>query len=157
MSSLHLGEKAPGFTLISSDKTEIRLADFQGHNVLLLFFPFAFTGVCTKEMCQMRDDMSLYESLDAKILGISVDSPYTLAKFKEINNIPYPLLSDFNKIVCKAYDCIDEVWNFGLRGVAKRSAFVVDKEGHLRYMEILDNPGNLPNFEAINHVLKNLN
>lgn len=157
MAHLHLGEKAPSFSLVSSDKTEIQLSDFHGHNVLLLFFPFAFTGVCTKEMCQMRDDITMYESLNAKVLGISVDSPYTLAKFKELNQITFPLLSDFNKVVCKAYDCLDEVWNLGLKGVAKRSAFVLDKEGHLRYIEILDNPGNLPNFEAIKHVLNNLN
>ncbi|MBK6543865.1 MAG: redoxin domain-containing protein [Saprospiraceae bacterium] len=156
MHTLHIGEKAPGFNLVSSDKTMVNLEDFKGQNILLLFFPFAFTGACTAEMCQMRDDIAIYEKANAQIFGISVDSPFTLNKFKELNQIPFPLLSDFNKITCKAYDCLQEEWNFGLKGVSKRSAFILDKEGLLRYSEILENPGNLPNFEAINQTLNNL-
>lgn len=157
MSSLQIGEKAPGFTLVSSEKTEVHLADYKGKNVLILFFPFAFTGTCTKELCQMRDDISIYEKLQATILAISVDSPHTLNKFKELNQLPFTLLSDFNKVACKTYDCMHEEFSLGLKGVAKRSAFVVDKEGILRYQEILENPSGLPNFDAINEVLNNLN
>lgn len=157
MSHIQLGQKAPSFTLINTEKKEISLDQYQGKNVMLLFFPFAFTGVCTKELCMMRDDISRYQNLNAEILGISVDSPFTLAKFKEENNFSFHLLSDFNKTASKAYDCLQEDWAFGLRGVSKRSVFIVDREGNIKYMEILDTPGNLPNFEAANAALSKLN
>ncbi len=157
MSNLQIGEKAPGFMLVSSEKNEINLSDFKGKSVLILFFPFAFSGTCTKELCQMRDDLAIYENLKAEILAISVDSPHALNKFKELNQLPFLLLSDFNKTACKAYDCMHEEFSLGLKGVAKRSAFIIDKEGNLRYQEILENPGSLPNFDAINKVLTNLN
>jgi peroxiredoxin len=157
MGSLQIGEKAPGFTLVSSDKKDVSLSDFKGQNVLLLFFPFAFTGTCTKELCQMRDDLATYEKLHATILAISVDSPHTLNKFKELNQLPFLLLSDFNKVACTTYDCKHEEFSLGLKGVAKRSAFIIDKEGILRYQEILEIPSSLPNFDSINEVLNNLN
>ena len=144
MSILQLGHKAPSFTLLNTDKKEIQLSDYHGKNVILLFFPFAFTGVCTKEMCIMRDDIANYQKLN-------------LAKFKEENNLMFPLLSDFNKVVSKAYDCLQEDWAFGLKGVSKRSVFIIDKEGILKYSEILDVAGNLPNFEAANDALAKLN
>ncbi|MBK9109564.1 MAG: redoxin domain-containing protein [Saprospiraceae bacterium] len=157
MYSLKIGEKAPGFTLISNEKKEVSLTDFANRNVVLLFFPFAFTGTCTKELCSIRDQMDFYAKSNAQILGISVDSPYSLNKYKEELNLPYPLLSDFNKSVSRSYDCLYEEFNFGLRGVSKRAAFVIDKEGLLRYIEILENAGNLPNFDAVNRTLDNLN
>ena len=157
MGSLQIGEKAPGFSLVSSEKKEVKLSDYKGQNVLILFFPFAFSGTCTKELCQLRDDIAIYEKLSATILAISVDSPHTLNKFKELNQLPFLLLSDFNKIACRTYDCMHEEFSLGLKGVAKRSAFIIDKEGMLRYEEILENPSSLPNFDAINEVLKNLN
>lgn len=157
MYSLKIGEKAPGFTLISSEKKEISLTDFVNGNVVLLFFPFAFTGTCTKELCSIRDQMSFYTQSNAQILGISVDSPYTLNKYKEELQLPFPLLSDFNKFASRAYDCLYEEFAFGLKGVSKRAAFVIDKEGLLRYIEILENAGNLPNFDAVNRTLDNLN
>ncbi len=157
MGNLRIGEKAPEIQLISSDKIEIKLSDYKGKNVLVLFFPFAFSGTCTKELCQMRDDIAIYENIEANILAISVDSPHCLNKFKELNQLPFLLLTDFNKVAMKAYDCVHEEFSLGLKGVAKRSAFIIDKEGILRYQEVLDNPGLLPNFDAINQVLKNLN
>lgn len=157
MGSLQILEKAPSFTLISTEKKEVNLSDFKGENVLILFFPFAFTGTCTKELCLMRDEFGRYQKLKATILAISVDSPHTLNKFKELYQLPFLLLSDFNKVACKAYDCMHEEFGLGLKGVAKRSAFIVDKEGLLKYEEILENPSDLPNFEAINEVLNNLN
>lgn len=157
MNSLRIGDKAPGFKLISTDKTEVNLSDYAGSNVLLLFFPFAFTGVCTKEMCSMRDDMGQYEALHAVVLGISVDSPYCLIKYKSELQLNFTLLSDFNKQASRAYDCLYEEFGMGLKGVSKRAAFIIDKEGMLRYIEILENAGNLPNFEAINNTLKSLN
>ncbi len=157
MSSLRVGERAPGFTTLTSDKVEVHLSGFVGRNVVLLFFPFAFTGTCTKELCDMRDGLQQYEKLDAQILGISVDSPYVLKKYKEELNLNFPLLTDFNKQISKAYDCMYEEFYNGLRGVSKRAAFVIDKQGYIRYAEILENANNLPNFEAIIKVLQNLN
>lgn len=157
MNILRLGDKAPGFKLWSTDLNEMSLSDYQGQNCLLLFFPFAFTGVCTQELCTMKEDFSRYNNLNVQIIGISVDSPYCLKKYKEELQLNFPLLSDFNKQASRAYTCIYEEYYNGLRGVSKRSAFIVDKEGHLRYIEILENARDLPNFESINSVLTNLN
>lgn len=154
---LQPGDKAPDFSLRATDKSLVKLSEYRGKNVVILFFPFAFTGVCTKELCYMRDSLAQYENLDAQILAISVDSPYTLAKWKEEQQFNFPLLSDFNKTVSKKYDTIYKEFALGLKGVSKRSAFVVDKEGTLRFVEILENAGELPDFDAIESVLKNLN
>jgi peroxiredoxin len=157
MGSLLIGDRAPGFKLVSSDKKEVNLSDFKNQPLVVFFFPFAFSGTCTTELCQIRDSFANFADLNVTVLAISVDSPYTLNKFKELNNYPFIMLSDFNKIACKAYDCMHEEFSLGLRGVAKRSAFVIDKEGLIKYEEILDIPSNLPNFDAINQVLNNLN
>jgi peroxiredoxin len=154
---LQPGDKAPDFSLRATDKSLVKLSEYRGKNVVILFFPFAFTGVCTKELCYMRDSLAQYENLDAQILAISVDSPYTLAKWKEEQQFNFPLLSDFNKTVSKKYDTIYKEFALGLKGVSKRSAFVVDKEGKLRFVEVLENAGELPDFDAIESVLKNLN
>lgn len=153
---LQPGEKAPDFSLRATDKSLVKLSEYRGKNVVLLFFPFAFTGVCTKELCYMRDSLAQYENLDAQILAISVDSPYTLAKWKEEQQFNFPLLSDFNKTVSKKYDTIYKEFALGLKGVSKRSAFVIDREGVLRFVEVLENAGELPDFDAIQSVLKNL-
>lgn len=153
---LQPGEKAPDFSLRATDKSLVKLSEYRGKNVVLLFFPFAFTGVCTKELCYMRDSLAQYENLDAQILAISVDSPYTLAKWKEEQQFNFPLLSDFNKTVSKKYDTIYKEFALGLKGVSKRSAFVIDREGMLRFVEVLENAGELPDFDAIQSVLKNL-
>jgi len=150
------GERAPSFTLKNSDLKDVSLNDFSGHNVVILFFPLAFTSVCTDELCHMRDDISKYESLNAKIIGISVDSPFVLAKFKEENKINFSLLSDFNKEVSRAYDAYYEDFVLGLKGVSKRAAFVLDVNGNIQYSEVLENAGNLPNFEEIESSLSNL-
>ena len=156
--SIQKGDKAPSFTLRASDTSEISLASYQGnHNVLLLFFPLAFTGVCTKELCSMQEDLSKYQELNAKIIGISVDSPFTLAKFKEENKLSFPLVSDFNKDVSRAYFALYDEFVFGMKGVSKRSAFVIDKEGNVKYAEVLDNAGDLPDFATIEKTLTELN
>jgi len=154
---LQTGDKAPDFALRASDKSLIKLSEQRGKNVLLLFFPFAFTGVCTKELCMMRDSLAEYESLDAQIFAISVDSPYTLAKWKEDQGFNFPMLSDFNKGVSKKYDALYKEFGLGLKGVSKRAAFVVDKQGVLRYVEVLENAGELPNFEAVKQTLQSIN
>ncbi len=154
--SFTIGDKAPTFTLRASDTKEVSLEDYKGRNVVLLFFPLAFTGVCTTELCNTRDDIASYQNLDAEVLAASIDSPMVLAKFKEELKLNFTLLSDFNKDVCRAYGCMYEEFVLGMRGVAKRSAFVIDKEGTIRYAEVLESAGDLPNFEAVKSTLNNL-
>jgi peroxiredoxin len=153
---LHIGDKAPDFTLRASDKSQVKLSDFRGKNVVLLFYPAAFTGVCTKELCMMRDSIAEYETLDAQILAVSVDSLFTLAKWKEDQGFNFPLLSDFNKTVSKKYDTLYKEFVFEMKGVSKRSAFVIDGQGTIRYVEVLDNAGEIPNFEAVKKTLESL-
>ena len=154
--SVSIGQKAPDFKLFSSDKSEVSLSDFAGKNVVVLFFPLAFTGVCTAELCSLRDDIASYQNLNAQILGISVDSLFTLEKFKAEQNLNFPLLSDFNKEAASAYGALYENFVLGMKGVAKRSAFVVDSEGNIQYAEILESAGDLPNFEAVKATLAGL-
>ncbi len=155
--SLKLNEHAPNFTLLNTLKKEITLSDRKGKNIVLLFFPLAFTGVCTNELCSVRDNLNSYNDLNAEVYGISVDSLFSLAKYKEEQKLNFELLSDFNKNVSLAYNCLYENFAFGMKGVSKRSAFVIDKTGILKYSEVLENAGELPNFEAIKEVLKRLN
>lgn len=152
---IEVGQKAPAFTLLDSDKNEVSLEQFKGKNVLLLFFPFAFTGTCTAELCATRDDIASYNNTNAQVLGISIDTRFVLAKFKEEQKLNFPLLSDFNKGVSKAYGCLYEIF-LGMNGVSKRSAFVIDKEGIVRYAEILETATDLPNFVKVKEVLAGL-
>lgn len=146
--SITVGQLAPDFTLPSSDKEMVTLSSYQGKkSVLILFFPFAFTGVCTKELCNIRDTFKLYDKVE--VLAISVDSPFTLGSFKQENNFPFPMLSDFNKVAAQAYGAFYEEFVLGLKGVAKRSAFLVNQDGVVTYAEVLESAGDLPNFEAI--------
>ena len=153
---LQIGDKAPDFSLRASDKSLVSLKEQRGQNVVLLFFPFAFTGVCTKEMCEMRDSIGEYEKLNARILAVSVDSPFTLDKWKQEQGFNFPLLSDFNKSASKKYDVLYKEFAFGLKGVSKRSAFVIDKQGTVRYAEVLENAGEIPNFAAVKKALTDL-
>ena len=156
--SIQVGQKAPDLTLYSSSKEKISLNDFSGKkNVLLLFFPQAFTGVCTTELCGVRDDIAKYQNSDAEVLAISVDSIFTLAKFKELQQLNFTLLSDFNKEVSNSYDTIYESFtDMNMRGVSKRSAFVIDKSGIVQYAQVLESAGDVPDFNAINEVLSNI-
>jgi peroxiredoxin len=154
---LKVGDQAPAFTLFSSDKKEVKLEDFQGQNVVLLFFPLAFTSVCTTELCNMRDDIAFYQGLNAQILGLSVDSVYTLAKFKEEQHLNFPLLSDFNKTISTAYGALYPKFGFGMEGVSKRAAFVIDGNGTIQYAEVLENAGEMPNFANVKAALAALN
>jgi peroxiredoxin len=148
------GQSAPQFTLVSSELKEVSLADFKGKKVVIHFFPMAFTGTCTTQLCTMRDSFGYYDGLNAQILGISVDSPFTLAKFKEENNYQFPLLSDFNKEVSTAYGAIYEQFVFGLKGVSKRAAFVLDEAQKVIYAEVLEVATDLPDFNAIAEAVK---
>ncbi len=154
---LQIGQSAPNFTLHSSSRdVNVTLSDLKGNNVLLLFFPLAFTRVCTKELCSVRDNLFFYNNLNATVLGISVDSPFTLAKYKEEQNINFTLLSDFNKEVSTAYHCIYDNFIGWMKGVSKRAAFLIDSSGIIQYAEVLENAGEVPNFEAIKNTLKKI-
>lgn len=156
--AIEKGQKAPAFTLYDSDKQKVNLADFDGKNVVLLFFPFAFTSVCTAELCSVRDNIDLYNSTNAQVLGISVDSLFTLHKYKTEQNLNYPLLSDFNKTVAADYGVLYDTFPaFELLGVSKRAAFVIDKNGVVQYSEVCPTPGHQPNFAAIKETLASLN
>ncbi len=153
--SLQIGGQAPDFKLFSSELKEVSLTDFEGKKVVIHFFPMAFTGVCTTQLCTMRDHFGFYEEMGAQILGISVDSPFTLAKFKEENQYQFPLLSDFNKEVSQAFGAYYDEFVFNLKGVSKRSAFVIDENQKIIYAEVLESAGDLPDFKAIDEIIKN--
>jgi len=156
--AIEKGQQAPEFTLLDTDKNEVSLAGLEGRNVILLFFPLAFTSVCTKELCDVRDNISLYNNANATVLGISVDSLYTLKKFKEEQGFNFALLSDFNKTASKAYDVLYEVFpNSTMEGVSKRAAFVMDRNGVVQYAEVCATPRDVPSFEAIQDTLNLLN
>jgi peroxiredoxin len=152
---LKIGDKAPEFTLKDSDGNDVSLSDYAGKPLVILFFPLAFTGVCTKELCIVRDNMIQYNSLGVDVIAISVDSFFTLAQFKQQQALNFKLLSDFNKTTAKAYGALYDEF-FGMVGVAKRSAFIVDKNMTLSYCEILEKASDLPNFEAIRSTLTKL-
>lgn len=154
--SVSIGQPAPHFSLFNSEKQEIDLSALKGEKVVLLFFPLAFTSVCTIELCSIRDNIAFYDGVNAKVFGISVDSVHSLAKYKEEQNLNFSLLSDFNKEVSTAYNSIYEKFGFGMRGVSKRSAFVIDRQGIIRYAEVLENAGLVPDFDKINESLKGL-
>lgn len=151
--AVKVGDKAPDFTLVNTQKEEVTLSNQSG-KVVLLFFPMAFTGVCTTELCTIRDDYSSYNDLQATVFGISVDSPFTLDKFKQEQSLNFELLSDFNKTASAAYGAIYDEFVFGLKGVSKRSAFVLDENGTVVYAEVLESAGDLPNFDAIKAALQ---
>ncbi|MFZ1703710.1 MAG: redoxin domain-containing protein [Saprospiraceae bacterium] len=153
---IEVGQLAPDFTLPDTLKAPYTLSENRDKSTVILFFPLAFTGVCTTELCSIRDNYHMYQNLDANVVAISVDSFATLAKFKEIENYTFTLLSDFNKEAGEKYGVLYEVFAAGHRGVAKRSAFVVDKKGTIQYAEVLENAGELPNFAAIQETLKSL-
>ena len=152
--ALQKGNTAPDFTLKNTDGEEVTLSEQYGdNNVVLLFFPLAFTSVCTEELCHTRDNLKDFEELDAKVFAISVDSFFTLKEFKKSQELNFQLLSDFNKDTAKSYGALYEDF-LGFKGVAKRSAFVIDKQGTIQYAEVLEDAGNLPDFDAIKDALK---
>ena len=154
--TLEKGLDATNFTLktkTAEGLKDISLADYHGNsNVVLLFFPFAFTSVCMAEACSVRDDMTEYEKLDAKVLGISVDSPFAQEVMSLKEGLTFPLLSDFNKNVSKDYGVLYDDF-IGFHGVSKRSAFVISKDGKITYSWSSDDPKQLPDFTKIKNVL----
>jgi peroxiredoxin len=154
--SITLGQQAPNFILRDTEKNEVSLSQYAGKKVVLVFFPLAFTGVCTTELCSLRDSIATYNQLNAEVIGISVDSLFTLDKFKKEQSLNFTLLSDFNKEVSTAYGCLYENFVLDMKGVSKRSAFVIDAQGAVQYAEVLESAGDLPNFEAIQACLATL-
>jgi glutaredoxin-dependent peroxiredoxin len=151
--TISIGQKAPDFTLVDTDKNEVSISQFNGKKVLLLFFPGAFSGVCTTELCAVRDSMADFNNLGAQVIGVSTDTFFALKKFKELNNLDFILLSDYNKEVCGLYGAQYDNCVMGMKGTAKRSAFVIDENGDLVYSEILESAGDLPNFDKIKAAL----
>ncbi|BAS26590.1 peroxiredoxin [Limnochorda pilosa] len=149
---MNVGDRAPDFTLKATGPDQVSLSDYRGKNVVLLFFPLAFSPVCTEELCGVRDGLSEFKGLKADVLAISVDSPYTLKAFAQAENLPFPLLSDFNKEVAPRYGAYYEDLA-GLKGVAKRAAFVVDGDGIVRYRWVSDVATRLPDMGAIKSAL----
>jgi len=154
--ALQKGDKAPDFKLFNTEKKEVSLDDFKGKNLIIHFFPLAFTGVCTTQLCTMRDNIEYYTRLNAEVLGVSIDSIFSLGKFRTEQNYTFDLLSDFNKKMIQDYGVFCENFVFGMNGVAKRAAFVIDQEGVIQYAEVLESAGNLPDFGAIKATLEAL-
>jgi peroxiredoxin len=161
--TLKVGDKAPNFELCcktAEGPKLLKLSDNAGKNTVLLFFPMAFTGVCTREMCEISAGLNQYSALNAVVWGISGDNPFAQEAWAQKENITVPLLSDYDHQVARAYGCAYDSFlpakNLPMGGVPKRSAFVVDKTGIIRYAEIKDNPGELPNFDAIKACLASL-
>lgn len=155
--AVQVGSQAPSFTLVDTDKKPRSLSEFRGKKLVLAFFPGAFTGTCTKEMCALRDSMTRLNELDAQVVGISVDSPFANKGFAEKNNLQFPLLSDYTRATIMAYGI--ELPNFsGLEGytVAQRSVFVLDKDGVVRYAWVAENPGIEPNYEEVTKALSSI-
>jgi glutaredoxin-dependent peroxiredoxin len=151
--SIKKGDHVKDFTLQNSSGKNVNLSDLvTAKKTLLLFFPLAFSGVCTDELCQTRDNMKMYNSLNAEVAAISIDSFFTLREFKKTNNLNFTLLSDFNREVSTQFGVLDEDF-FGMKGVAKRSAFVMNQDMKVEYAEVLEDSDMLPDFKAILKVL----
>ncbi|MFI5404665.1 MAG: redoxin domain-containing protein [Candidatus Gagatemarchaeaceae archaeon] len=148
---LRIGQKVPEFALPDSDKKTRSLAEFTGRGtVVIAFFPFAFSGTCDKEMCTFRDGFGALQGAAAQLVGISVDSSYSLKAFAQTYNLQFPLLGDFNKTVTRLYGVLQDPWvGLGYKGVAKRSVFVVDKKGALRFKWVTDVPSDEPPYAEV--------
>lgn len=153
--SLTVGQNAPDFTLFDTERKPRTLKEFAGKKVVLAFYPGAFTGACTKEMCALREAMAAFNSLDAQVIGISVDSPFANKAFADANKLAFPLLSDFTLEVSKKYVGVYESFG-GVTGyyAAKRSVFILDGKGVVRYTWVTDTPGTEPPYEEIQRALK---
>ena len=153
--AITIGSKAPEFTLIDTERQSRSLAEFRGKNVVLAFYPGAFTGVCTKELCTFRDAMTNFNSLQAQVVGISVDSPFANKAFAVQNDLQFPLFSDYSRETSKNYGGVYE--NFaGMQGfsASKRAVYIIDTAGNVKYIWVSENPGVEPDYTAISKALK---
>jgi peroxiredoxin len=154
---INVGDKAPDFTLLDTDLKPRRLKDFLDKKVVLAFYPGAFTSVCTREMCTLRYSMAKLNALNAQVVGISVNDPWSNRGFAELNGLQFPLLSDYNREVVRIYG-VAALDFAGLKGytVAKRSIFILDRKGIVRYIWISEDPRKEPNYEEIEHSLEEI-
>ena len=153
--SVDVGSTAPDFTLTNQDRQPVALSAQKGKPVVLAFFPAAFSSVCAKELCTFRDSIARLGKADAQVYGISVDTFFTLKAFHDHEKLSFPLLSDFNKQVIRDYGVFNEDM-IGLKGIAKRAVFVIDKNGVVRHREVLDDARNEPNYDAVFAALSTL-
>jgi peroxiredoxin len=147
---VEVGQNAPEISLIDTERKPAKVSDYKGKTTVLAFYPGAFTGVCTKEMCTFRDDMAKFNSLDANVVGISVDSPFSNKAFKDANKLNFSLLSDYSRNGVRTYGVALEDFA-GLKGytAAQRSVFVLDKNGIIRFKWVAENPGIEPNYQEV--------
>jgi glutaredoxin-dependent peroxiredoxin len=154
--SVEVGAKAPDFTLPNQDREPVSLSDtLKTGPVVLAFFPAAFSSVCQAEMCKLRDSASALNKVSANVLGISVDTFFALKAWGDQNKLNFPLLSDFNKDVIAKYDVVNPDM-IGLKNIAKRSVFVIDRGGVVRHREVLEDARNEPNYDSITKTLASL-
>jgi len=146
--SVDVGSKAPDFTLTNEERQPVTLSQQRGKAVVLAFFPAAFSSVCQKELCTFRDSMARLNDAKAQVYGISIDTFFTLKAFHDAQNLTFPLLSDFNKEVIREYGVFNPDM-IGLKGIAKRAVFVLDRDGVVRHKEVLEDARNEPNYEAV--------
>jgi peroxiredoxin len=143
-----VGSRAPDFTLMNQDREAVTLSALRGRPVVLAFFPAAFSSVCTRELCTFRDSLSKLNRANAQVFGISVDTFFTLKAFQTDQQLTFPLLSDFNKEVIRDYGVFNEDM-IGLKGIARRAVFVLDKEGVVRHAQVLEDARNEPDYEKV--------
>ncbi len=153
--SATVGSNAPEFTLPNQDRQPVSLGGSAGKNVVLAFFPAAFTSVCQKELCYFRDQLASLNSANATVYGISVDTPFTLKEFSKQNGLTFDLLSDFNKQAIAAYD-VSNPDMLGLKGISRRAVFVIDGAGVIRHREVTASPGDEPDYQKIHETLATL-
>jgi peroxiredoxin len=153
--TVDVGTPAPDFTLVDQDRQPVSLSALRGRPVVLAFFPAAFSGTCTKELCTFRDQLATLNQARAQVLGISVDSFFALKAFKDAQHYEFPLLSDFNKQVIREYGVFNEDM-IGLKGIAKRAVFVIDADGVVRYREVLEDARNEPAYDKVFATLRQL-
>lgn len=155
---LRLGQRAPEFSLPDADKKMRSLGEFTKEGtVVLAFFPFAFSGICDKEMCTFRDMFGTIQGAGAQLVGLSVDSSFSLKAFAQTYNLQFPLLSDFNKKTTKLYGVLQDPWiSLGYKGVSKRATFVVDRRGMLRHRWVTDTPSEEPPYDEVTKAVQKL-
>ncbi|MDB5229310.1 MAG: peroxiredoxin [Chitinophagaceae bacterium] len=150
------GTKAPDFKLYNTERKPVELKEYAGKLLIINFFPAAFTGVCTEQLCSNRDSLAYYNDLGVAVIGISADMPFSLGAFKKEQHINFELLSDFNKVMIPAYDMLLENFTCEIKGVAKRGVVVIDKDGTVMYSEETVNPGTQVNFSALKEMLESM-
>ena len=154
--SVDVGSHAPEFTLMNEERQPVTLSQLRGKPVVLAFFPAAFSSVCQKELCTFRDSMARLNGAHAQVFGISVDTFFALKAFHDQQHLTFPLLSDFNKTTIRDYGVFNEDM-IGLKGIAKRAVFVLDKDGVVQHREVLDDARNEPDYQAVFASLDRLN